>query len=734
MTFLDPVTGLLAAAIAIPALLALYFLKLRRRPLRVSSTLLWEQAVRDLQVNVPFRWLRITPLLLLQLAALAAFLLALARPAIPGPAPVADRIVIIIDHSASMSARLSSEDESPADRALRTRLDRAKRLARDYAATLARSSGRSGGRPQVQVIQSAAAARIVCPFTSDSRQIEEAIESIGPTDQPGGPGAALNLLSAAESPDESGPARAEAVVFTDGPLAAGSPRSTFPPDRARPVIIGRAPDEPPNAGLVTLAARRDALKPEVIRIFARAQRTGEIGLDSAMSARLLVDGTLIEVRRAELARSSESATVSEASFTFEVTRPDACTVTIALDVPASDPLNSDNAAAVYLEAAAAPSILIVAPPAENGTTPEPDGFLLGALQALRPRAVRTMTLAAYRNEVRAARDDRREPFNASGINVIVFDRTTPDEPPSHPSLTFGEGLPVAGLELTPEPSRSSASPGEVGELTSTSPRAVRFSTWVRSHPLMQYVALDPIIISPAPRGIQSAPKDPAPSNSTLRITPLAFAPTATQREGVIIAAAEQSFGSGASGQSTARIRHIVVSFPLRRSNWGPDTSFPVFVANAIDLLTGLGQAAVGIQYSTAEPVIAEPISVGGGADRIVVTGPAGFQRRPDPGSTPADPLSPVNLGLLETAGVYTLDGARPPIACVNLLSSGESLAFGPLPNAQDPTGREAPAESASDSVRTTARPGQREVWHWFLIGAIALATVEWIIYGRGVRG
>ena len=84
MTLLDPLSAILTGAIAAPILVVLYFLKLRRRRLRVASTLLWQRAVQDLQVNEPFRWLRPSLLLFLQLLALALLAIAIGRPAIPG--------------------------------------------------------------------------------------------------------------------------------------------------------------------------------------------------------------------------------------------------------------------------------------------------------------------------------------------------------------------------------------------------------------------------------------------------------------------------------------------------------------------------------------------------------------------------------------------------------------------------------------------------------------------------
>ena len=99
------------------AIVALYFLKLKREPLEVPSTFLWTRSIEDLRVNSLWQRLRRSLLLVLQLLLLAILAVAFLRPHWNGGHLAKDRYIFLIDNSASMNAT----DVAP------TRLDEAKR-------------------------------------------------------------------------------------------------------------------------------------------------------------------------------------------------------------------------------------------------------------------------------------------------------------------------------------------------------------------------------------------------------------------------------------------------------------------------------------------------------------------------------------------------------------------------------------------------------------------------------
>jgi hypothetical protein len=215
----------------VPAVVAMYLLKLRREETPVPSTLLWHRLVADVEANAPWQRLRRSLLFLLQLLLVVILVLLAARPFVERPAGLARDIVLVVDTSASMSAT----DLQP------NRLAAAKAAAIDALRDLP-----TGGK--VSVIEAGRTARIVASGSSDLGRVRLAIDSIQPTSSTGDLADALALASelAAQSGD------AEVLVATDAALASVPDVAVDAPVRVLRVGSESGRD---NQAIVALAVR-----------------------------------------------------------------------------------------------------------------------------------------------------------------------------------------------------------------------------------------------------------------------------------------------------------------------------------------------------------------------------------------------------------------------------------------------------------------------------------------------
>jgi hypothetical protein len=279
MEWLTPMIAVYSAAVFVPLLLLLYFLKLKRREQIVSSTLLWKRAVQDLQVNAPFQRIRHNILLLLQLLMLLAILLALAGPILSLVAGPGRRYVLLIDRSASMNAT----DIEP------TRLGAAKEQAKVFVESLRSKAffSLSDESDQTMVIAFDNRAKVMCNFTSDKHQLNLAIDAIMPSDGESSLAEAIVVARAfAQSPGVeadflSAEEPAQLVLFSDGQIkdleqiVVGADELVFH-------CIGNSGE---NVGITAMQARRSYEKPDEINVFATLANYGseEINSDVQLS-------------------------------------------------------------------------------------------------------------------------------------------------------------------------------------------------------------------------------------------------------------------------------------------------------------------------------------------------------------------------------------------------------------------------------------------------------------------
>ena len=450
MNFLSPMTALIAAGITVPLLVSLYFLKLRRRRVTISSTLLWKKAIQDMQVNAPFQRLRRNLLLLLQLLVLAALLLALGRPTLRGMAQPGDRMVILIDHSASMNAA----DISP------TRLDESKKRALELIDSLG-SDGQSDAVGGAMVISFAARAKVAQPFTTDRALLRRAVESIRPTDQPGRLSTALELIEpiAQGGGVAAGSGSVVVYVISDGQAHDSKPAALAGVE-LRYLKIGRDSD---NLAIVSLAARRDLKDPFRVRVFSRLANYGQQKIETNLT--LKIDGRTQRVSPVAVPGRVDGQPGAH-SVQFELSLPASALLELAFDH--EDHLAADNTAWLAMAPPKRLRVLLVS---------KGNAFLEQAIKAAAVRKLVLMTPKRYEDQDPAR---LKRASGDAGFDVIVFDSYAPEYVPVVNSVYFSAAPPIDGLKLFA--ARQGSANTQV------------ILDWRRDHPLLRHVALDDLLV------------------------------------------------------------------------------------------------------------------------------------------------------------------------------------------------------------------------------------------------
>jgi von Willebrand factor type A domain/Aerotolerance regulator N-terminal len=673
-SFSEPKTAAIAAAVALPALLLLYFLKLRRKEMPIASTLLWKKSVQDLQVNAPFQKLRRNLLLLLQALLLGALLLALARPVSNMRPTPAESTLILIDRSASMQAQ---------DKPGTTRLDVAKEQALGLIDSLPR-----GGR--AMIIGFDTSAEVVQQFTSDRQLLRQAVNGVTPTDRSTRMKLAYQLAEASMgiNPEQlrAGEASASDVhVFSDG-RAVDADDLTIQAN----VVFNKIGDAATrNIGVVALSARRRYEKPNEVQVFARLANFGpepatttlqlslatidsSAGGSDSFEVRQVKDApTLMPARWTEKERREAEAAgmISRDAVEFTLDLPTAAVIRVQQMAAEPDALAADDIAQVVIPPPRALSVALVS---------EGNPFVERLVASLGLDKPQTLTPSDYETRVKSA--------ESLTYDLILFDRHRPSVLPAVGNFVFiGCVAPDGGLKPRVNPDNTPMFKQDVTVLD-----------WDRDHPLVRGLNLRRIFVA-----------------ETMLLDVPAEAEIIVDGDSAPLVVLNRV------GRST----RLTIPFDVVQSNWPLLETFPYFFFNTLQYMALGGDTDVREGYAPgATPRLPRVSLMQGGLERgdLKLIGPKGTRSIAIPAT--GDFVLPP----LDHVGLYRTEPAIPQFErlAVNLLDADES----DINPSQIPPGKVGTMAATTE----TKRPVE---WWWWIVAcaAIPLLMIEWWVYTRRVH-
>jgi hypothetical protein len=671
-------------------IIALYFLKLKRRPVKVPSTLLWRKSLEDLHVNSLFQRLRRNLLLFLQLLAVALAMLALAGLKSKGSGGEGQRFVLMIDNSASMAAT----DVAP------NRLEVARRKAREVVQSMA-------GDDLAMVISFSDSAKVASNYTGDKRVLLQRIDAIEPTWSSTSLREALQVAAGLANPSKQigeGVVATSALVtpklfiYTDGgfPDVEGFSLGNLepevvvigpPPPAYSPPAEGSAPSDAKakvhnpadNVAIVALQARTNDEKPDVYQLFGRVHNfRGAAVQTEAQLYRHAADKPQAEAELID-AIALELPPQSDQSFKFDI--PDSGLAELEVRLTVKDALEVDNRAFAIVGNARKAQVLAVT--AGNR-------YLLDAFNT--PTAIERADVRVVSPE-EAKGPELSAEIRGGRFDLVIFDGVRPETAPEANTLYFGS--------LPPGPAYAS-------------PKAIEqpvILDWNIGHPLLQYIRdLSLVFVAKA-----NMVEPPAGATSLIESNqgPLAFS---VPRDG---------------------FTDVVVLFPLvdgttPNTTWFRYISFPLFLLNSMQALGNVREGTGEELASPGRPVVLRAETLG---KDVQITSPNGS-------STARLSRSPQGTFVYTQAdrpGFYHArwepSGVLP--FAVNLFDFRESdLA----PRGLVPAGvPESQAEAYKIKIGYNPVAGTQQIkdvkhdwWKWLALGVLSVLVMEWYIYNKRV--
>jgi hypothetical protein len=692
-TPLGPAAWAVLAGIPV-GIIALYFLKLRRRPVQVPSTLLWRRSLEDLHVNSLFQRLRRNLLLFLQLLAVLLAMLALAGPKGKGSTGYGQRYVLAIDNSASMA----SSDVPP------TRLAKAKEEAKKIIQSMESDD-------LAMVISFSDRAKVVSNYTGDTRQLLRRIDAIPQTESTTSLREALQVAAGLANPSKqigegvvaSSVVPPKLFIYTDGGFAdvEGFSLGNLEPEV---VVIGPPPDpiassEDPkasrekvkdpsdNVAILALQTARNEDRPDTYQVFGRVHnfRRDPVETEAKLlrhdPAKPSAEPTLIDAIQLKIPAQSEQ------SFKFDL--PDTGLSELEVRLDADDALTLDNRAFTLIGNPRKAQVLVVT---------DGNRYLVDTLKtptAQEHADVTVVTPEEYKN------DPLSRDVKAGRFDLVIFDRFRPEIAPEANALYFGVLPPGKAYEKSKD----------------LEPPLVILDTNI-SHPLMQFIRDMPTV-----RIIKAVGVEPPPGSSILIESnqgPLAFV---APREGYADA---------------------VVTFAMLKdknelnTDWYKLISFPLFIYNSIQVL-GNARDSVGDEvHLPGQPITLRADTF---KDRVTVDLPAGKRTQDGKSSETLSrtPQGSFIANATDVTGIYHArwdpKGTMPFV--VNQFDFRESNL---APRGLVPPGV---PESQADNYKIKigynpvagtqrVRPSRKDWWKAITVAVLGVLMLEWYIYNKRV--